>query len=288
MLLARISGGSAVAVGLLGIPVLHFAVVDLEGREDAAAYLGHVDDHYLSTALAGGIALLLAATLVVHLASLRLLAARRPLLSDATSAVAAFAAVGVALSGAAAVMAAYGAHEDFPFEAVRLLPRPQQPRQARQLHPGRLHGRRDLKPHPAGPAEVTTAGPELPLPERSTCPPIQHRAISNDGRRGEGITDVAELPQLLGCTAVLKQDRVGLEGISLTGPEPVHSITRATKQHRQLLLVIRPDPLERMLTLGIRHHPRLSNQQTTNSTHAPYLRHVRMAAAHRCLWQSGV
>ena len=119
MLLARISGGSAVAVGLLGIPVLHFAVVDLEGREDAAAYLGHVDDHYLSTALAGGIALLLAATLVVHLASLRLLAARRPLLSDATSAVAAFAAVGVALSGAAAVMAAYGAHEDFPFEAVR-------------------------------------------------------------------------------------------------------------------------------------------------------------------------
>ena len=119
MLLARISGGTAVAVGLLGVPVLHFAVVDLEGREDAAAYLSHVDAHYLSTAFAGGVALLLAATLVVHLASLRLLAARRPLLSDATSAVAAFAAVGMALSGAAAVIAAYGAHEDFPFEAVR-------------------------------------------------------------------------------------------------------------------------------------------------------------------------
>jgi len=119
MSLTRISGGTAVAVGVLGIPALHFAAVDLEGKQEAAAYLVHVDDHYLSIALAGGVTMLLAVALVVHLASLRLLAARRPLLADATTAVAGFAAIGLALSGAAAVLAAYGAHESFPFEAVR-------------------------------------------------------------------------------------------------------------------------------------------------------------------------
>jgi hypothetical protein len=119
MLVTRVSGWSAVTVGVLGIPVLHFAAVDLEGKQQPAAYLAHVDDNYLSTSFAGGMALLLAATLVVHLASLRRLAVRRPLLSDATTAVAGFAAIGLALSGASAVLAAYGAHEDFPFEAVR-------------------------------------------------------------------------------------------------------------------------------------------------------------------------
>jgi hypothetical protein len=119
MLLARISGGCAVAVGVLGVPVLHFAAVDLEGKQGAAAYLAHVDDHYVSIAVAGALAVLLAVAMVVHLASLRILAAHRPLLSDATTAVAGFAALGLALSGAAAIMAGYGAHEDFPFEAIR-------------------------------------------------------------------------------------------------------------------------------------------------------------------------
>jgi len=119
MSVQKISGASALAVGLLGIPVLHFAVVDVEGKQSASQYLAHVDDHYLTTALAGGATLLLAVALVVHLVLLRYLGAGRPALADAATAVAGFAAIGLVLSGAAAIMAAYGAHEGFPFEAVR-------------------------------------------------------------------------------------------------------------------------------------------------------------------------
>lgn len=115
----KVCGISALIVGLLGGPVLHFAAVDLEGKQSAVAYLARADDHYLRTTFAGSAVLLLAVSLVVHLVSLRRMGNGRPVLAEVTTTVAGFAVVGLVLSGAASMMAAYGAHEGFPFAAVR-------------------------------------------------------------------------------------------------------------------------------------------------------------------------
>jgi hypothetical protein len=119
MSIQKICGSSALAVGLLGVPALHFAGVDLEGKQSAVAYLARADDHYLRASFAGAAVLLLAVSLVVHLISLRHLGAARPVLAETTTAVAGFAVIGLVLGGAGSIMAAYGAHEGYPFAAVR-------------------------------------------------------------------------------------------------------------------------------------------------------------------------
>ena len=105
------------------VPVMHLAAVDLEGKTASeTAYLGHVDDRYLSVALAGGFGLILTALLVVYLAGLRQIAViRRPLLADASIAIGGLAVMGLAVGFASSVIAAYGAHENYPFAPVRSL-----------------------------------------------------------------------------------------------------------------------------------------------------------------------
>ena len=119
---SRVAGVAGVLVGLAAVPVLHFVAVDLESKAAAPAYLAAVDEHYVRIAMAGGAGLLLAAGLLIHLIAVRRLApSARGLLADTTTAIAAMGALGVALGSAAGLMAAYGAHEEFPFEAVRPL-----------------------------------------------------------------------------------------------------------------------------------------------------------------------
>ncbi len=105
------------------VPIMHLAAVDLEGKTASkTAYLGHVDDRYLSVALAGGVGLILTALLVVYLAGLRQIAVvRRPLLADASIAIGGLAVMGLAVGFASSVIAAYGAHENYPFAPVRSL-----------------------------------------------------------------------------------------------------------------------------------------------------------------------
>lgn len=121
----RIAGVTGVVFGLAAVPVLHFVAVDLESKQPAQAFMTGVGDHWSRISVAGGLGLLLAAVLLVHLVAVRRLAARGSqdgsLLADATTAVAALAAAGVALSSACATLAAYGAHEEYPYEAVRSL-----------------------------------------------------------------------------------------------------------------------------------------------------------------------
>jgi hypothetical protein len=112
---------SGLLAALLLLPSLHLAAVDLEDKTASpSAYLRHVDDRYVSVALAGGVGLLLTALLIVHLAGLRQSATvRHPLLADAAVAVGGLAVLGLAIGFVSSIMAAYGAHEQYPFEAVR-------------------------------------------------------------------------------------------------------------------------------------------------------------------------
>jgi hypothetical protein len=119
---SKVAGIAGVVFGLAAVPNLHFMVVDLEGKADAANYLAHVDDRYLRIALFGSGGLVLAAVLLVHLLAIRSFAVesdRGGLFADAATAIAAAGPIGIFLSSCAAIMAAYGAHEGYTFESVR-------------------------------------------------------------------------------------------------------------------------------------------------------------------------
>lgn len=106
---------------LLLVPVLHLAAVDLESKTASpSAYLRHVDDRYLSISVAGSVGLVLTVLLIVHLAGMRRFAiAWHPWLADAAVAVGGLAVLGLAIGFVSSIMAAYGAYERFPYEAVR-------------------------------------------------------------------------------------------------------------------------------------------------------------------------
>lgn len=112
---------AGLVAALLLLPVLHLAAVDLESTTASPdAYLRHIDDRYLSISVAGSVGLLLTVLLIVHLAGMRrFAAARHPLLADAAVAVGGLAVLGLAIGLVSSIMAAYGAHERYPFEAVR-------------------------------------------------------------------------------------------------------------------------------------------------------------------------
>jgi len=115
-----VAGWTAFLVGVAGLPVLHLQAVDLEAKSGATSYLEHVDERYASIALSGSGGLLLSCLLLVHLSALRAIGTRdRGLLQDAAAGVGTLAAVGIAVGSASAILAAYGAHEGFPYEAVR-------------------------------------------------------------------------------------------------------------------------------------------------------------------------
>lgn len=112
---------AGLVAALLLVPVLHLAAVDLESKSATpSAYLRHADDRYLSISIAGSVGLLLTVLLIVHLAGMRRFAAlRHPLLADAATAIGGLAVLGLAVGFVSSIIAAYGAHERFPFEAVR-------------------------------------------------------------------------------------------------------------------------------------------------------------------------
>lgn len=112
---------AGVVAAVLLVPALHLSSVDVEDKTaNEAAYLQHVDDRYWSISLAGGVGLVLTALLVVYLAGLRRIALdRRPLLADASIGIGGLAVLGLAVSCVSSMLAAGGAHEHFPFAAVR-------------------------------------------------------------------------------------------------------------------------------------------------------------------------
>lgn len=110
----------ATGAGLLLLPVGHFAAVDLEPKTADAPYLRQVADRYVSTSLGGGLGLLVVIGLIYFLLGLRrAVVPERPLLADTCTAVGSLAVVGWAVGFASSIMAAYGAHEHYPFAAVR-------------------------------------------------------------------------------------------------------------------------------------------------------------------------
>jgi hypothetical protein len=68
------------------------------------------------------------------------------------------------------------------------------------------------------------AEPQSSPPWRAPFPPVNRGWATNQPRGELGVGKVAELPQLPGGTAVLKDDLVDLEGIEFTGAKAVDGI----------------------------------------------------------------
>jgi hypothetical protein len=120
--LGRTWQDAGVLAAVLMVPVLHYAAVNLEDKTtvDPELWLSNLRNVYFATTLAGAGELLVAVLLIIHLAGLRRLAeATHPVLADASVAVAGLAVLGLALGSLGSTTAAYGAHENNPFEAVR-------------------------------------------------------------------------------------------------------------------------------------------------------------------------
>ena len=120
--LGRTWQDAGVLVAVLMLPVLHYAAVNLEDKTnvDPELWLSSLRTVYFATALAGAGELLLAVLLIIHLAGLRRLAqSTHPVLADASVGVAGLAVLGLALGSLGSIIAAYGARERNPFEAVR-------------------------------------------------------------------------------------------------------------------------------------------------------------------------
>jgi hypothetical protein len=113
--------GLVAAIGL--VPASHFSAVDLEDKTtDAAAYLGQAADSRWSTVSGAAAGLLLTLCLLAFLLGVRSIGAgHRPLLADTLTAIGALGLIGLALGFVAAMMAAGGAADSYPFEAVRAL-----------------------------------------------------------------------------------------------------------------------------------------------------------------------
>jgi hypothetical protein len=115
---------------------------------------------------------------------------------------------------------------------------------ARSWTSGGCPGRRVGGRLPTGPT------PGLSTVERSAFPPVDRRLLGDHLRSRHHIAEVAEIPQLLGCAAVLEAILVGLEGVQVAGAEPVDGLACATDQRGQLSLVVRGDCLASSPTLS--------------------------------------
>ena len=113
--------GAGFIAGVVLLPLLHLAAVDLENKKGtAAAYLAHADSRHLSITYAGTAGLLATGGVVLFLVGLRRAVGRnRSLMSDFAFGVGAIAVLGLVLSFLGAVLAAVAANEGYPFEAVR-------------------------------------------------------------------------------------------------------------------------------------------------------------------------
>lgn len=100
------------------------------------------------------------------------------------------------------------------------------------------------------------------MPRRTSLPPVDGRAVTNHAGGELGVGKVAELPQFLRSTAVLKDHLVDLEGIELTGTETVNGAANPLDEVDQPSLVILHNHLDRGPPLRFAGH----TSEATNPT----------------------
>lgn len=109
-----------VVSGVFLLPVVHFGAVDLEST-NPDQFLQQATDRFSSITAGGTLGLLVCAMVIVALLGIRTLApARRHLLADALTAVGLLGVVGLVLSFTGSLLAAYAAHQGYPYEVVRV------------------------------------------------------------------------------------------------------------------------------------------------------------------------
>ena len=89
---------------------------------------------------------------------------------------------------------------------------------------------------------------------RPAIPPVAGRFISDDSRGDLNVTHVAEFPELLGRSRVLKDDLVDFERVDLTRLEAFDGWLDATDELLELFLVIGRDGLASGPTIGLGGH----------------------------------
>lgn len=92
------------------------------------------------------------------------------------------------------------------------------------------------------------------MPRRTPLPPVDGSAVTDQACAELGVSEVAELPQLLRSPAVLKDDLVGPEGIELAGTETVNAVTYPLNELGQTSLVILHNHLDRGPPLRLAGH----------------------------------
>ena len=93
------------------------------------------------------------------------------------------------------------------------------------------------------------------MPRRTSLPPVDGRAGTNQAGREPDVGEVAELPQLLRSTAVVEDDLVDLEGIELARTDPVASVGYPLDELGQPSRVITGNHLDRGPPLRRAGHP---------------------------------
>jgi hypothetical protein len=104
---------------LLLLPVAHLGAVDLEST-DPAAFLARAADRHTSITAAASIGIAVACGVLVAFLGLRRIAPpHRRFVADALTAIGCLGVVGLVLSSLGSMLAAYAAHEGYPYEVVR-------------------------------------------------------------------------------------------------------------------------------------------------------------------------
>lgn len=88
-----------------------------------------------------------------------------------------------------------------------------------------------------------------PSPRRSALPPVAGLIVSDHSRSDLDVSQAAELPELFGCSGVLKDEFVDFERVEFTGLEPCDGLLDLADELAELLLVIGRDGLARDATV---------------------------------------
>ena len=89
----------------------------------------------------------------------------------------------------------------------------------------------------------TSPGGGSPPPTRPAIPPVAGLFIADDSRGDLNVPHVAELPEFLRRSRVLKDDLVDFERVDLSHPKPFDGYMDVTYELAELLLVVRSDSL---------------------------------------------
>lgn len=89
------------------------------------------------------------------------------------------------------------------------------------------------KPRAGASAPAATS----PSPTRSALPPVAGAIVSDHSRRDLDVSQAAELPELLGCSGVLKDEFVDFERVEFTGLEALDGQLDLAYELAELFLV---------------------------------------------------